>query len=31
MPKEEKKRIIDNVKATMAVENQKLSHFDIKL
>ncbi len=31
MPKEDKKRIINNIKATMAVENQKLSNSDIQL
>ena len=31
MPKEDRKRIIENIKATMAVENQKLTTDDIKL
>lgn len=31
MPKEDRKRIIENIKATMAVENQKLTIDDIKL
>lgn len=31
MSKEDKKRILDNIKATMAVENQNLSDTDIKL
>lgn len=31
MSKEDKKRIINNIKATLAVENQKLSNSDIKL
>ena len=31
MPKKDKTRIINNIKATMAVENQKLNNNDIKL
>lgn len=31
MPEEEKNKIIDNVKATMAVENQMLNNNDIRL
>lgn len=31
MPKEDRKRIINNIKATMAIENQKLTNNDIKL
>ncbi len=31
MTREEKNKIINNIKATMAVENQKLSDSDIKL
>ena len=31
MSVEDKKRIINNIKATMAVENQKLTNDDIKL
>lgn len=31
MPREEKNKIINNIKATMAVENQKLSNSDVKL
>ncbi len=31
MPKEEKNKIINNIKATMAIENQKLNDSDIQL
>lgn len=31
MPKEEKNKIIHNIKATMAIENQKLNDSDIQL
>lgn len=31
MPKEEKNKIINNIKATMAIENQKLNDNDIQL
>ena len=31
MPREERNKIINNIKATMAVENQKLNDSDIKL
>ena len=31
MPREEKNKIINNIKATMAIENQKLNDSDIQL
>lgn len=31
MPREEKNKIINNIKATMAIENQKLNDNDIQL
>lgn len=31
MPREERNKIINNIKATMAVENQKLNDSDIQL